>query len=585
MEQSQTSPLPSRKKRGLLIVLVVVVVVLAVAVGYLIYDRVRVGQKTRDDLKAAEEASTQAAAQATEATEAAVTTETVSATADKPAALAPGEEVPQSTQITWQAPAQITSPKLFTWESNPNDGGEAKYYKVGTVKSGEYAGGDLVLLVYQEMNDQHIRLIKTTSGKWVYLEKHSAPARAGVEGLLQPTVVYDDEYSIPELVYPDSLTATKVRQKLIRVDYVSAFFNLNGLEVAFEDPTWGTVYTSVLGQGEVRYGNGFYIKAPDSTAVVYRYEPDIVWREDQYGPARVRIDWSEGESFLDDTYDFTDAGGCGSLNFISVESQVTIADDLVLSGTDSITKDKIYTLKDLNHSYLRKMYDEEYVTLNDEPKMSYESFLAHHPIFFWVDPFNRLIKLKSSTFRPAAECGKPVVYLYPQKTTEISVKVAPSGGFTKTEPMYDDGWLVQATPESKLSDLKNGGEYPYLFWEGRSSAIYTTPKLGWSVARDGVPTFLDEKLALYGLNKKEIADFKEFWVPRMQDKPYYFVTFVGNSVMDQLAPLMVNPAPDTVIRVLMDYRGFDYPVNVQAPRVTAPARQGFTVVEWGGVIR
>ena len=71
----------------------------------------------------------------------------------------------------------------------------------------------------------------------------------------------------------------------------------------------------------------------------------------------------------------------------------------------------------------------------------------------------------------------------------------------------------------------------------------------------------------------------------LENKPYYFVTFVDRATIDKLAPLAISPQPDTTIRVLMDYKGLDEPISVQGFDIKTPQRSGFTAVEWGGVLR
>jgi hypothetical protein len=110
------------------------------------------------------------------------------------------------------------------------------------------------------------------------------------------------------------------------------------------------------------------------------------------------------------------------------------------------------------------------------------------------------------------------------------------------------------------------------------------PKQGFMVRRDQVETFLAEKLAKLGLNQKESAEFIEFWAPRMKSKPFNFVTFLPRYMIDQMAPLEVNPKPDTIIRVLMDYQPLDLPIKVQELKISTPIRKGFVAVEWGGVL-
>ena len=195
-----------------------------------------------------------------------------------------------------------------------------------------------------------------------------------------------------------------------------------------------------------------------------------------------------------------------------------------------------------------------------------------------------LIKFQKSEFLPVAECGKPVIYLYPEQTTKISVNISPKGGFTKTEPEYGNGWNVLATPNGQLTDISTGIIYPYLFWEGRGG-IYTTPTRGFVVAEKDVHNFLVEKLTKLGLNQNEQKDFIEFWEPRMTGAPYFFVTFLGNRSMDEIAPLTISPKPDSVIRILMDFTPLQEPISVEGYDIKTPTREGFTVVEWGGVLR
>jgi hypothetical protein len=194
-----------------------------------------------------------------------------------------------------------------------------------------------------------------------------------------------------------------------------------------------------------------------------------------------------------------------------------------------------------------------------------------------------LIQFKNKKFIvSAAECGKPVIYLYPEKTSAVNVKIDPVGGFTYTEPAYNLGWNVIAKPNGQLTNQLDCKIYPYLFWEGHGG-LYQTPGKGFVVADGNVHSFLVEKLSELGLNQKESADFMEYWEPYLAGSPYYFITFMGKGVMDRIAPLTINPKPDTVIRVLMDFKKLDQPIKVEGYRIQTPVRRGFTVVEWGGV--
>ncbi|MBQ7098313.1 MAG: hypothetical protein IJO05_01145 [Oscillospiraceae bacterium] len=67
----------------------------------------------------------------------------------------------------------------------------------------------------------------------------------------------------------------------------------------------------------------------------------------------------------------------------------------------------------------------------------------------------------------------------------------------------------------------------------------------------------------------------------MEDNPYNLICFQGDAYTAS-AKLTVSPTPDTVIRVFMTWKPLDAPVEIEAQKLDAPERTGFTVVEWGG---
>ena len=142
-----------------------------------------------------------------------------------------------------------------------------------------------------------------------------------------------------------------------------------------------------------------------------------------------------------------------------------------------------------------------------------------------------------------------------------------------------------ALPSGRLTGVTDRKTYSYLFWEGLS-AISPMRQEGFVIPREQVARFLERMLPRLGLNERESEDFRAAWLPRFHDAPYYFITFLSRETIDRLAPLVVTPKPDAVIRVLMDFRPLRTREPVKAPDLPAPpARRGFTVVEWGGILR
>ncbi len=174
---------------------------------------------------------------------------------------------------------------------------------------------------------------------------------------------------------------------------------------------------------------------------------------------------------------------------------------------------------------------------------------------------------------------KPVIYLYPEEKTDVSVKLDYNGELTVTYPEYGNGWNVTAMPDGTLYD-ENGNEYSYLFWEGKSNVQYDFSK-GFCVKGEDTAEFLRWALSTLGLTPSEYNEFIVFWLPFMQDNEYNVISFQYDCYTDN-AVLSVTPDPDTVLRVFMAFYESDEYVEIPEQELTTTERNGFTVVEWGG---
>ena len=174
---------------------------------------------------------------------------------------------------------------------------------------------------------------------------------------------------------------------------------------------------------------------------------------------------------------------------------------------------------------------------------------------------------------------KPVLYLYPSDTINVTVKLELPGKLTCTYPTYDNGWTVTAAPDGTLTDEK-GQTYNYLYWEGEGNEQYDLSQ-GFCVAGADTAAFLEDALAKLGLTRKEANEFIVYWLPQMEDNPYNLITF-QQEAYTQAAKLTVEPAPDSVLRVFMTWKPLKQPVEVPAQALPAFERHGFTLIEWGG---
>lgn len=535
------------------------------------------------------------------------------------------EEILKKGDIAWQEPVNIGDigmTKKEVYEINGYTDQESgimsngiKYVKVGKIVSGKYRGADLINIascVYEGIGGCYdiFRIIKsgdnvTFISKEIDEYQKNLISKVYLSGNFK--VIFNDKIVIEELSYPDEIAGIDESwKKLKKKGDRNPFFYNKELKMAFKHPIYGDVWMTddykaesgdsmnidpnsyYMGtESSFFRGGGFYIKRPDGTATVYALSFDIFSSSEDGGSRSAVLDatWNDGIKNIDE-YEYV-AAGCGSSAYVyDMTSNVNLKDDLQLIGKTS-KGDNLYGFKNLNHPEFLRLYNEIYWAQEGEVKKSKEDFLKIYPEVFWVDQFGRILAMYNTNIISPAECGKPVIYLYPESSMEVSVKVSPDLGLSVSDPDYGNGWRVFSDEKSNILNYSDGKTYPYLFWEGASSELYEMPEKGFVVASANLDSFLSDKLKELGLQGKEINDFKEFWVPKVleENKPYYFITFLGNRFMDKVAPLQIEPKPDTVIRIFMDYEGLDSDREVEGFSVKTPERKGFTVVEWGGMLK
>lgn len=182
--------------------------------------------------------------------------------------------------------------------------------------------------------------------------------------------------------------------------------------------------------------------------------------------------------------------------------------------------------------------------------------------------------------RPPGAWDKPVIYLYPEAPTEVTVELILNGELLVTYPQYTDPWRVLAQPNGALTDVTTGKEYSYLFWEGKVNAEYDMTA-GFVVAGTDTAEFLQTTLAQMGLTPKEYNEFIVYWLPQMQNNPYNLITFQQETYTDN-AVLNISPKPDSMLRVFMAWKPLQEKIDIPEPQIDGFERKGFTVVEWGG---
>ncbi len=176
---------------------------------------------------------------------------------------------------------------------------------------------------------------------------------------------------------------------------------------------------------------------------------------------------------------------------------------------------------------------------------------------------------------------KPNIYIYPPSACDMTLALSfPKGGrVTVSEPPYLNGWSFHVEPSGLIDN-----QYRYLYYESAIPAI-TQPD-GWIVKRSSLTEFIVQNMQACGFNSTEIKDFTDYWIPLLNDHPYYKICPVYTDQIEQYVKFELSIIPDSVLRVIYLIQGLkdNELVQIQEPSIPLFTRNGFTIVEWGVIL-
>lgn len=386
-------------------------------------------------------------------------------------------------------------------------------------------------------------------------------------------------------------------------------FKFGDLSAYAEMITYGN---SDVGLGKYVYGTSRLI-VEDSFGVKFAYGP--VTKGEEY--SGVFFDRSDFKNLSSSYLKYGDVvpSSCGMPRGNKVLKNINDTDVEKVGELKNGTS--LYALKNKNHLFYKEQFElkitnqaEYFTSLNpDRPKVpTYEEYTAKNPVLLYKDMWDRWNIIGEFDYNVDAGCGKPVIYLYPEKPTDVSISFINGVKLGVNIPTYADGWKVTAHPDGTLVDLqkektncglidasKHGSEYapescktgvyPYIYWAGDVDAVYPKLDEGFVVAKKDLKNTLEEKLSQIGLSEKETADMLEYWYPYLlkKDYPFYRLTFFQNKEMNTFVLMNVSPRPQTVIRVFLDWEGLSEKIAIKPQVLNYIDRKGFTLVEWGGL--
>ncbi len=177
---------------------------------------------------------------------------------------------------------------------------------------------------------------------------------------------------------------------------------------------------------------------------------------------------------------------------------------------------------------------------------------------------------------------KPNIYIYANAPVEVTLVFDAPYLLTRVIPDYEGGWNVTAEGNGTLT-LADGSTLEYLFYESETQAFYFQTEEGFYIPAENRAQAYEEILSDYGFNDQEIADFVDFWVEKLPSGVDYIMYPQNTETVDRAMPLEIDPAPKHLERLWFAfeaYHGQNY-TEADAERFV---RDGYTVIEWGGVI-
>lgn len=496
-----------------------------------------------------------------------------------------------TTGETWlAAPKKIADPGLF---KDPTNGpGETTFYEVG--KRGE---NTIVMSVTQVIGDMIYLYERTPSSAYTVILHPDSEATynddydKSIKEYLKPTVQVNttqkyDSISVPQklsvsanytaskleypgygnLKTPDNNPANASKDQQAKVSEIKKYgaSTLKKIEYTYVDTGLTSIY--------------YVVDLPINTQIGMSFRPLAADLEG--------YQWIKGSASGDRIHAIS--RGCGGILYgtgVTRSEKVKESDlEIAAKTADGQT---IYRFKDPSYPIEQKAFEEFKQYTGTDTTIPYsnvtkEEFVNQNAVLVLKDKDSQYLVYVRDQLAPNAGCAKPVVYLYPTKTTNVSVRV---GADVKVSiPKYDpkQGWKnVLAQPNGNLT--YQGKHYDSLFWEGPGIGQYPSITSGTVIPTSLAVTTIRAQLSQLGLNQKESDDFVTYWQDKMPSKPYTRLTWLTTSELNQLAPLNISPKPDTLIRVFLDYSGLDTPITIPTQKLDSTPRDGFTVVEWGGL--
>ena len=188
------------------------------------------------------------------------------------------------------------------------------------------------------------------------------------------------------------------------------------------------------------------------------------------------------------------------------------------------------------------------------------------------------VDISDSTY---VDVRKPNLYIYPEQTLSLSVKIDfPNGGkVTESIPTYNNSWDITVTPNGRINN-----NYDYLFYECDVPDL-TQKEYGWVIKTTELENFFNNNLSLSGFNQKEVSDFIEYWIPLLTNYNYYEIYPQYKTQLDEMIDIEFSDIPNNFFRLHYVIIGIDNDKQLPVPQIESAIREKYYAVEWGVILK
>jgi hypothetical protein len=124
-----------------------------------------------------------------------------------------------------------------------------------------------------------------------------------------------------------------------------------------------------------------------------------------------------------------------------------------------------------------------------------------------------------------------------------------------------------------------------LFYESTQPDIWQR-NYGWIIKTDELESFFRKNLTNYGFNEREINDFIDYWILRLDDYAFYSIYPQTRDIIDDVIQLDFSRQPENILRLFYVIKGHNqFQDKLTAPTIDNFRREGYSVAEWGVILK